>query len=209
MDWTTEALKKVDDLVEGGMDHNDAILETIDTYAREIRIAAEIKLNNKFLETQKKRWAEPPDDDMNQLRFSLDGHEFAISDARVRKVLPDGDITFIPAWKSTGEERLASLAARIHHHRNWVTRSEAEHTREHQQINRAFEVGLDLMNSEWGKVRHRDTKCWRCGGGWVDGDPFERGHSDRPRSQGGTEVEWEHRSCNRSAQDNPVARPET
>jgi hypothetical protein len=64
------------------------------------------------------------------------------------------------------------------------------------------------MNTSWDEVKHRadGTTCWRCGLGWRSGDPFEQGHSDRPQSQGGVKVEWEHRSCNRSAKDNPVAR---
>jgi hypothetical protein len=201
--WKTEALKRISELVDDGKQPEDAVLEILPEYEAEMRWEAEMTLLRKFKQQQKDLWAEPRDD-MDQLRFNLEGFEFAIADAPVRYVDEDGDERFKPARFSTGSERLDSTAHRIQHHLSWVRRSEAEHSRETEQNAKLIELGID-PDRPWDKLRHTNTVCWRCGKGWRAGDPFELGHCDKPQSQGGRQVAWEHRSCNRSAQDNPVA----
>jgi hypothetical protein len=203
--WMIEAKKKVGALVDDGHRFEDAVDEIVLEYQTEIRWEAEVKLARAFQNDQKSQWAEPPRN-MDQLRFDINGVEIAISDAPVRYVDDEGDERFKPARHSTPSEREESLAARCQHHLSWVRRSEAEHAREREQNALLDTFGLD-MSLTWDQMRHAETICWRCGTGWLAGDPFELGHCDRPESQGGTQIAWEHRSCNRSEQDNPVAKP--
>lgn len=203
--WKTDAVKRLAELVEEGRQPEDAVEDVVDEFASNIRWDAEETLLRSLSKKQKDSWAEP--EPLDQLRFDLGGHEISISDAPVRYVDEDGDERFKPARHSTAIEREDSIAARIQHHLSWVTRSEAEHSRERTQNALMIELGVDLSKT-WDEIRHSDTVCWRCLEGWRPGDPFERGHCDRPESQGGVQVAWEHRSCNRSAQDNPVANPD-
>lgn len=200
--WKTEAVKRATELVDDGHHPADAVREIMLEYRSEMEWDTEAALLKLLSDKQKKAWAEPPG--MDQLRFDLGGHEISISDAPVRYIDDDGEERFKPARHSTAAERLASLEARVQHHQSWVRRSEAEHTREIQQNMLLIDLGADLA-APWDQMRHADTTCWRCGLGWRAGDPFEIGHCDKPQSQGGVAVAWEHRSCNRSAQDNPVA----
>jgi hypothetical protein len=206
-DFLSDAVVKLDELVEGGDDVRAAAAKVIDEMHPILLLEAESRLLAAHKKLAKKQWAEP-EDRPDQLRFNYNGFEAAISDTKVRKIDEDGVERFVPARFSTAAERLDSLAARVQHHLSHVRRAEAEHQREERQTAQAFDMGLDLMNTSWDQVRHKadGTTCWRCGLGWRSGDPFEQGHSDRPQSQGGVKVEWEHRSCNRSAKDNPVAR---
>lgn len=202
--WKAEAVDQINRLVETGHSPNEAVQRIVLDFGGAIIAAAEADLNKLFVQKQKKTWAEP--DEMEQLRFDFDGNELSTSDAPVRYIDADGKERFKPARFSTASERINSIEARIQHHLSWVRRSEAEHARENKQNGLLISLGFDI-EATWDEIRHHDTTCWRCGLGWRSGDPFERGHSDRPESQGGVKVEWEHKSCNRSAQDNPVARP--
>jgi hypothetical protein len=203
--WLTEALKRMAELVDDGKHPEDAARDVRVDYRSQIDWDAEEALLRAFNKKQKCAWAEPPID-MDQLRFDLGGHEISISDAPVRYVDDDGEERFKPARHSTAYERLDSLTARLQHHQSWVRRTESEHSREVQQNGVLSFMGIDL-DQTWDQIRHTETTCWRCLQGWRAGDPFEFGHRDRPQSQGGVEIAWEHRSCNRSAQDNPVAPP--
>jgi hypothetical protein len=204
LNWKTEAAKRAAELVNDGTHPEDAVRTLVTEYRQEIEWDAEEALLKLVTKKQKDAWAEPPAD-MDQLRFDLDGYEISINDAPVRYVDADGVERFKPARYSTGNERLDSTAARIQHHVSWVKRSEAEHNRELKQNELLISLGQG-PDTTWDQMRHRDTRCWRCGQGWRAGDPFEHGHCDRPESQGGVQVAWEHKSCNRSAKDNPVAR---
>lgn len=208
-DFLNDAIVKVDEFMSTGMDSHDATRAVIDELKSVVMLEAEMKLHQRWKANAKREWAEPPERP-DQLRFSHDGVEFAIPDTRVRIVDSDGDETFKSAPLTTGNERLDSSYAKIQHHQSIIRRTESEARREEEQIAVAFKVGLDLANNTWSEVMHQtqNTKCWRCGLGWRAGDPFECGHSDKPESQGGVVVEWEHRSCNRSSRDNPVARPD-
>jgi hypothetical protein len=201
--WKTEALKRISELVDDGKQPEDAVLEILPEYEAEMRWEAEMTLLRKFKQQQKDLWAEPRDD-MDQLRFNLEGFEFAIADAPVRYIDEDGEERFKSSRFSTGSEREESHSARHQHHISWARRSEADHSREREQNALLEQMGIDT-EQPWDKLRHTNTVCWRCGEGWRAGDPFEHGHRDKPESQGGVEIAWEHRSCNRSAQDNPVA----
>jgi hypothetical protein len=200
--WKAEAVERINQLVENGEEHAEAVRRVTLEYSGAILSDAEASLNNLFVQKQKKIWAEPTG--MDQLRFDYGGQEFSTSDAPVRFTDDDGKERFKPARFSTAAERSDSLEARTQHHLSWVRRSEAEHARENKQNALFISMGFDI-SKPWDEMRHRDTTCWRCGLGWRAGDPFEKGHSDRPQSQGGVEVDWEHQSCNRSAQDNPVS----
>lgn len=200
--WKAEMLNRAVRLVEEGLHPEDAVRDIIPEYRSQIEWDAEASLLRLVMGKQKKAWAEPVG--MEQLRFELEGHEICTSDAPVRTVDEDGQERFKPARYSTAIEREASLQAKVLHHLSWARRSEAEHTREVQQNGLLASLGVDLSLT-WDEIRHKNNTCWRCGLGWRAGDPFEMGHNDRPASQGGVEVAWEHRSCNRSAQDNPVS----
>jgi hypothetical protein len=203
--WKAKAIEDINELLEAGRPADEAVHQVISNFSGVIIAAAEADVSNALHCKQKKAWAEP--NDMHQLRFEFDGYEFSTSDAPVRYIDADGQERFKPARFSTGSERVDSFAAGVQHHLSKARYFEGAYSRESQQNAKMIAVGLD-PEKIWDENRHQHTKCWRCGLGWRAGDPFERGHSDRPESQGGTQVEWEHRSCNRSAQDNPVARPE-
>lgn len=200
--WKAEAVDRINQLVEGGQPADEAVRRIVLDFGDAILSAAEADLGNLFVQKQKKMWAEP--NGMDQLRFDYGGHEFSTPDAPVRVIDADGKERFKPARFSTAAERIDSIEARIQHHLSWVRRSEAEHARENKQNGLLISLGFDI-NATWDEIRHVKTVCWRCGLGWRAGDPFEKGHSDRPQSQGGVEIKWEHQSCNRSAQDNPVS----
>lgn len=206
--WLDELRLKVERKTAEGVPPAVAIADVTIEYQLEVMLQFEARELRRLKKEQRERWAEP-DVDTHQLRFNFEGFEFAIPDAPVRVVDSDGEEQFKPASLSTGEERVDSLAARIQHHAQWVRRSEAEHHREQAQCLAANDLGIDLWHTPFEELRHASTVCWRCGGGYMPGDPFERGHSDAPASQGGTTTEWEHRSCNRRAKDNPVARGDT
>lgn len=200
--WKNEAIKRAVKLLDDGLHPDDAVREIMLEYRSQIEWDAEASLLKLLMGKQKKAWAEPTG--MDQLRFDLGGHEVSIADAPVRYIDEDGQERFKPARHSSAIERVASHEAKVQHHQSWARRSEAEHTREIQQNALLATLGVDL-SATWDQIRHKDNSCWRCGLGWRAGDPFEMGHCDRPESQGGVEVAWEHRSCNRSAQDNPVS----
>jgi hypothetical protein len=209
-DWLNDALKTLRERWERGQHEDDAIQATVAELSTLILLDAEERLNRRFKQRLKDEWAEPaPRENLNQLRFNLGDIEIAVADTPVRVVHPDGHEELKPASRSTGAEREDSIAARIQHHVSHVRRAEGEHRREVEQNHAAEALGLRIRDVAFDDLRHQatGTKCWRCGLGWRAGDPFERGHSDRPASQGGVVVEWEHRSCNRSCRDNPVARP--
>ncbi|HKY14802.1 MAG TPA: hypothetical protein VJM33_07730 [Microthrixaceae bacterium] len=202
--WKSE----FDKLVEAAWRDNnespeDAVARLLPDYLHQIQLDEERKALDRFNVKRKKDWAEP-DDKFDALRFDLGGEEFTINDAPVRWVDDDNEVRYKPARYSTGTERLDSLSSRVQHHASWVRRSEAEHSREREQIHAAALAGVDLENTPFDKARHLalDTRCWNCGGDYRDGDPFERGHSDKAASQGGSQVEWEHQSCNRSHKAN-------
>jgi len=200
--WKTEAIKKMEALIEDGYSIEDIAREMSLEYQTEIMWDAELSLAKALIKKLGETWAEPPKD-MEQLRFDLNGTEIAIPDTPVRYVDEDGDVRYKPARLSTANERIDSIEARIQHHLSWVARSETEHTRELKQTAYMSEHGIDA-DTTWDQIRHRDTICGRCGEGWRPGDPFEMGHYDKPQSQGGKMVRWEHRSCNRSERDNPM-----
>lgn len=206
-DFLSDAIVKVDELMSTGMDAHDATRAVITDLRSVVMLDAEMKLHQQWKARAKREWAEPPERP-DQLRFTYDGVELAIPETRVQVVDSDGEVTFKSAQLTTGNQRLQSNYAKIQHHQSIIRRAESEAQREERQIASGFDLGLDIANTPWIELRHKDTKCWRCGLGWRAGDPFEMGHSDKPQSQGGVVVEWEHRSCNRSAKDNPVARPE-
>lgn len=139
-----------------------------------------------------------------QLQLPFGEAEFAIDDSKVRYIREDGTEDFKPARYSTGAEREESFRDKAETLRRRARVADKQKEREERQNDLAAQLGLDLRNEIWDKIRHQHTKCWRCGGGWRAGDPFEGGHWDKPESQGGTQETWEHRSCNRSLQDNPT-----
>jgi len=200
--WKTEALKKMDELVNDGLSLEDAAREMVLEYSTEILWDAEHRLMVNLNKQRQRTWAEPPDD-MEQLRFDLNGMEVAIPETPVRYVDGDGEVRYKPARLSNANERQDSIQARIQHHLSWVRRSETEHARELEQTAYLIGQGFDA-DMTWDEIRHADTICGRCTEGWRPGDPFELGHCDKPASQGGRKVQWEHRSCNRIEGDNPV-----
>lgn len=206
--FISDAIVKVDELMSTGMDSHEATRLVIEQLQSLVILEAEMKLHQEWKARAKREWAEPPERP-DQLRFTYEGVELAIPDTRVRLVDSDGEPTYNPAQLTTGHQRLDSSYAKIQHHQSIIRRTESEARREEEQIAVAFDLGLDVANNPWNQVRHQaeGTLCWRCGLSWRAGDPFESGHSDKPESQGGVVTEWEHRSCNRSARDNPVARP--
>ena len=207
-DFLSNAVSKVNDLVESGAHERDAVDVVLKEMGVDLMRDAEKRVLVRFNAEKKKLWANLPDRPA-QLRMNFGGDEFVISDLPV--MIPDGEggVRLRPARFTTANERIDSHNLRIEHHRSIIVRSESESRREEEQAARAMDLGIDLSNEVWDKVRHKDNTCWRCGLGWREGDAFELGHSDKPESQGGLVLEWEHRSCNRSAGDNPVARPET
>lgn len=144
------------------------------------------------------------DDPRQQLQLPFGEAELTIDDAPVRYTREDGTVDFKPARYSTGAEREESFRDKAETLRRKARIADKQKEREERQNDLAARLGLDLRNEVWDQLRHRETKCWRCGDGYRLGDPFERGHVDKPESQGGTAIAWEHRSCNRSAQDNPT-----
>jgi hypothetical protein len=200
--WKTEAIKKMEALVEDGYPIEDIAREISLEYRTEIMWDAELSLAKALKKKLGETWAEPPKD-MDQLRFDLNGVDVAIPDTPVRYVDEEGEVRYKPARLSTANERAASIEARIQHHISWVARSETEHTRELEQSAYMSEQGIDA-DTTWDEARHRDTICGRCRRGWEAGNPFEMGHYDKPKSQGGKLVRWEHRECNRSEGDNPM-----
>ncbi len=143
----------------------------------------------------------------DQLSFEFEGDQYRIPDVPVRIVV-DGDERFIPARLSNYDQRLQSNKARLDHYISQQVRTEAEINRDGLQNAKMERIGLDT-SQPWERLEHElnGTRCFRCLGGWREGDPFELGHYDAPASKGGVEVRWEHRFCNRSAKANPVAYP--
>lgn len=203
--WIDEINKELDELIEQtGRAAEDLINELLPKYRNQIDLDAERRALSRFNADKRKAWAEPADD-LGQLRFALNGYgEVAISASPVRCIGPDNEPFYKSPSHSTGAEREDSHAARIQHHLSWVRRSESELNREREQNAALTLLGVDIENLTWEELRDGDKVCWRCGLGYRAGDPFERGHYDRPESQGGVKTAWEHRSCNRSAQDNPT-----
>lgn len=190
-----------------GEDLSVVISDVAERNSERIRFDFERKTADKLSKKFQKQWAEPAcADDPEQLTLDLGEHVFRLPDWKVQVHREDGTVVYIPAKLSTAEQRQDSHEARIQHHNSWARRIEAEHARDREQTARMASLGIDV-SQPWDALRHRDTRCWRCGLGWIKGNPFERGHSDAPKVQGGTVTEWEHRSCNRSSRDNPVARP--
>ena len=210
-DWKAKARQQIHQKMAEGKTLADAISEVMPEFQTEALQDMQNDLAKRVKNELKNIWAEPPVNKLEQGQFDFGEVTFKRSDVPVRCVDDQGNVYYKhPRW-STPAEREDSLSAREDHHRSWMKRSQSELRREQTQNEIARENGFD-MGAVWDEWEHHspaaNTKCWRCGLGWRAGDPFERGHSDRPESQGGTQVEWEHRSCNRSAQDNPVARPE-
>lgn len=208
--WRDDAYGEIEKRTKDGEDVDHVVRDVADRYSVEIKFQFERDMAKKLRQQMKKEWAEPNGidaDDPDQLSLALGDQVFRIPDWPVRIVADDGSVKFIPAHRSTAEQRQDSNEARIQHHQGWVRRAEAEHSRDREQTAKMARSGLDVT-LPWSGLVHtlNGTLCWRCGLGWRNGDPFERGHSDAPKVQGGTVVEWEHRSCNRSAKANPVAR---
>ena len=204
--WVNKGVIEMRQAEVEGKNLDDVLQQILADNATNIRYDAETRLGNAFKAKQRNEWANPAEQE-TQLRFPLDGMDFAIPETPVRYIDGDGEERFKSARRSTGEEREASINARHSHHLGHLIRSEAEAKREASQNSAASLQGIDLYGTPWDEVRHRDTVCWRCLQGYRHGDPFELGHSDRPESQGGTQTRWEHMSCNRSEKDNPVADP--
>lgn len=207
--WLNDAKDIVRKSFEQGDTIEDAVRQVVAQNIDMIRLEAEDKLNREMKQALNHDWAEPaPASQLTQLRFQLDGNDYQIPDTPVKYVREDGTFDFKPASLSTGAEREDSVARRHEHHKSHLQRAEREHTRETRQNAELERLGIPALTRPWMEIRHlvAGDICWRCGGGYRGpDDPFERGHCDKPASQGGTRVAWEHRSCNRSARDNPVA----
>jgi len=204
--WGNKSVAELTQAEIEGKNLDDVLQQILADNAVNIRYDAETRLGNAFKALQRNEWANPAVQEA-QLRFDLDGIEFAIPETPVRYIDGDGEERFKSARRSTGEEREASINARHSYHQGHVIRAEAEAQREASQNSLAALQGIDLSTKTWDEIRHSNTVCWRCLQGYRHGDPFERGHSDRPESQGGAQTRWEHMSCNRSEKDNPVADP--
>lgn len=208
--WTDDAWNEITKRFNDGEDPENVIDDVRQRFGFEIAQQWGVDMLKKLDGFNKKQWEEPKgalDQNPDQLSFDFGGQEFAIPDWPVR-VVEDGEVRFLPARLSNHEQRQRSHHARIEHHRAMQVRVEAESTREVKQNAEMELAGLNTaLPFEQLYHESQGTRCWRCLGGWRYGDPFERGHSDAPRSQGGNVTEWEHRSCNRSSRDNPVARP--
>lgn len=208
--WDDNAWNEITKRFDDGEDREDVIAEVADRFSHDINRKWRDDMLKKLDKHNKSLWEEPQgaiEQNPNQLSFDFGDVAFKIPDWPVRLV-EDGEVKFIPARLSNHEQRQQSHHARIEHHRTMQIRIEAEQQRETTQNAEMELAGLDT-SLPFEQLYHESnvTRCWRCLGGWRAGDPFERGHSDAPRSQGGVVTEWEHRSCNRSAKDNPVARP--
>lgn len=210
-DWKAKAQQEIKRLIAEGKSLDEAAVEVMRTFGDEAFNDAVLDVTKRVKKELKRDWAEPPLNKLDQLQLNFGEVVFKWSDAPVRCVDDHGNVYYKHVRWSTPVERVNSLIARQEHHDSEQRRATAERRSEETQNEIARRAGFD-MDAVQDKWVHdspaANTKCWRCGLGWRAGDPFEQGHSDRPESQGGTKVEWEHRSCNRSAQDNPVARPE-
>lgn len=204
--WREDANEEIFRRVNQGENRDDVIADVMAKYQPQIMLQAQIDAQAKLKRAMYRKWLEP--DFEVQLSFSFSGKEWRIPDDPVRIVGPDGKATQIPAMHSTAEQRQASNELRVRRLQSLIRRSEAEQARDLRQSAEMLDAGLDLSLT-WAAIQHQinGTKCWRCGDSVRPDDPFERGHSDAPASQGGTVTEWEHQSCNRSARANPVARP--
>lgn len=160
----------------------------------------------KAVEKEAKSKARRPDG-FAQLSLDFgDGTVGHIADRVVYITEADGTKIIKDARYATGAERERSLHQWMNDCKRQISIAEGEIQKEMQLQSVAALHGIDLVNEPFYKAKAQleNIKCWRCGMGFIDGVPFESGHSDKPFSQGGTEMRWEHRSCNRSAKDNPV-----
>lgn len=133
----------------------------------------------------------------------LHGH---IPDRWIYIVEPDGTKIIKAARFSTGIERERANHQWVNDCKRQISIAEGEMQKETQLQSVAALRGIDLVNQPFYKVKAEveKIKCWRCGMGFLDGVPFESGHSDKPFSLGGTEMRWEHKTCNAEAKANPV-----
>jgi hypothetical protein len=144
-------------------------------------------------------WAEPVP--MPPLRLPLSGDEAWVPD---RIILVDDE--YLLRRQVTFDEAIASDTRRESHHRGEARRAVLDRQQEEHVRDVAAAEGLDVTRT-WDQLVHGDTICWRCGEGWRADDPFEGGHVGMPLSKGGTRVEWEHASCNRSARAGVTSEP--
>jgi len=195
---------QVNELVDAGFEYNEAIELVVAKNGTKANDMLTRKLRKRYEQDAKTeaRRSNPT----QQLSFDYDNVTWAIPARRVYIEHDDGRKTIKPAGLSTGEERLKSMDQTLDECRKIAARTEAERTNEERLQSQAALRGMDLTTQPFRTELHKvtGTKCWRCGLGYIEGDPFEMGHSDKPHSQGGIQVNWEHRSCNRSAKDNPV-----
>lgn len=160
----------------------------------------------KAVEKEAKSTARRPEG-FSQLSLDLgDGTTLHIPDRWIYIEEPDGTKIIKAARFSTGAERERANHQWINDCKRQISIAEGEIQREAQMQSVAALRGIDLVNEPFYKVKAQveDIKCWRCGMGFIDGVPFESGHSDKPFSQGGTEMRWEHDKCNKEAKANPV-----
>jgi hypothetical protein len=208
--WRDDVWNEITKRFKDGEDAEEVIRDVAERFQYDITRQWRDDMETKLQRHNKKLWAPPPgaiNIAPDQLSFEFEGDEYRIPDVPVRIVV-DGDERFIPARLSNYDQRLQSNKARLDHYISQQVRTEAEINRDGLQNAKMEQIGLDT-SQPWERLEHElnGTRCFRCLGGWREGDPFELGHYDAPASKGGVEVRWEHRSCNRSAKANPVARP--
>lgn len=154
----------------------------------------ERRLRAKALANQlRNQWAEPPPD---RRELTLPGVEPCVPDRPILKA--EGKI--VPRAEATFDEAIRSDGLRVEHHEGEIRKARRDREQERTVKSAAKDAGLDVTK-ELHELRDVDQTCWHCGRGPLPGDPFERGHVGVPNSDGGREVQWEHRSCNRKARD--------
>jgi len=190
----TEQFYEGDDLAK-------CIEELIEENLQTLKEDAIDKVYADHIKNRTKEWA-GKEADHRQMSFWHNEELLSCIDRPVRIVDEDtGEISFLPASLSNVSQRLQSLTDLIQYHLSRVRIVESEHAAEVNNASKLLAHGFD-PSRPWVELRHRDTTCWRCGGGFRIEDPFVHGHCEGAAVYGGTKVQWEHQSCNSSAQQN-------
>jgi len=176
---------------DGGRNLMAAISEIVNTHPQLVAEFVTKNLYDTIRTDLRKEWAEPLQQPPLQLPISG-----AVEWVPDRVLLVDDE--FRLRRYATFDEAIESDTARIEHHRGEQERARRDRDKEREVRDIARAEGLDVTKS-WDELTMGEEVCWRCGGGWRPGDPFESGHVGTPGSKGGVQVAWEHASCNRSA----------
>lgn len=166
-----------------------------------VQIAAIDQLFSALRSRDRKEW-KWAGEQFDQLTLFVGEERFQVADRPVRFINEHKKEDFKPRRWANSEEAMKSYETKIRLHVQEAALAEREHTQEKQTQAGIERLGFD-SSLPWDEIRHRDTRCQRCGGGYDRDDPFVHGHKISA-VQGGEEIGWEHHSCNSSARANPV-----